>query len=73
MKLTISSSILNHSFLFPMVMAFLSPVTINDFMRSIGKIWVVVAALLIIFVGIVVFLFMLEKRISKLENDLDNE
>jgi len=73
MKHYISSSILNHSLLIPTVMVFLSPGTINDFMRSIGKIWVVVAALLIIFIGIVVFLFLLEKRISKLENDLDNE
>ncbi|TVR86642.1 MAG: CcmD family protein [Saprospirales bacterium] len=52
-------------------MMYLNPV--NDFMRSIGKIWVVVASLLIIFFGIVVFLYFIERRISKLEKEFDNE
>ncbi len=53
------------------LMIYLNPV--NDFMRSIGKIWVVVASLLIIFFGIVVFLYFIERRISKLEKEFDNE
>lgn len=53
------------------LMMYLNPV--NDFMRSIGKIWVVVASLLIIFFGIVVFLYFIERRISKLEKEFDNE
>ncbi len=47
-----------------------------DFMRSIGKIYVVVAVLLAIFVGIIVFLIYLERKISQLEkhsNHSDNE
>ncbi len=53
------------------LMMYLNPV--NDFMRSIGKIWVVVASLLIIFFGIVVFLYFIERRITKLEKEFDNE
>ena len=53
------------------LMIYLNPV--NDFMRSIGKIWVVVAALLIIFFGILAFLYFIERRISKLEKEFDNE
>jgi CcmD family protein len=61
------------NFIFSAGLIVLSPNPVNDFMRSIGKIWVVVASLLIIFVGIVVFLYFVERRISKLENELDNE
>ena len=38
-----------------------------DFIRSIGKIYVVVAVIVAIFLGIVFFLVRLERRISKLE------
>jgi CcmD family protein len=38
-----------------------------DFMRSNLKMYVVVAVLLIIFLGIVVFLVSLERRLKKLE------
>jgi CcmD family protein len=39
-----------------------------DFMRSTGKIYVVVAAIVAIFLGIVIFLIFLERRLTKLEN-----
>ena len=39
-----------------------------DFFRSIGKIYVVVAVLIAIFIGIVFFLIYLERKVSKLEN-----
>lgn len=39
-----------------------------DFMQSVGKIYVVVAVLITIFIGIVLFLIYLERKISKLEN-----
>lgn len=41
-----------------------------DFMRSIGKIYVVVAVLVAVFVGIVVFLVFLERKLTKLENQI---
>ena len=46
----------------------------DDFMRSVGKIYVVVAVIVAIFIGIVAFLIYMEKRLTKLENQIpDNE
>ena len=50
-----------------------SSTLVHDFMRSTGKIWVVVASILIIFVGIVFFLYLIEKKISKIEKEIRNE
>lgn len=60
-------------FIFFDLTAYLSSGLVNDFMRSTGKIWVVVASLLIIFVAITVFLFIVEKKISKIEKELKDE
>lgn len=51
----------------------IQPLIMQDFMRSTGKIWVVVASLLIIFFGLILFLYFVEKRISKIEKELNNE
>lgn len=51
----------------------IQPLMMQDFMRTTGKIWVVVASLLIIFFGLIVFLYFVEKRISKIEKELNNE
>jgi uncharacterized membrane protein YidH (DUF202 family) len=40
---------------------------VNEFFRSNGKIYVIVGVLLIIFLGIVIFLISLDRKISKLE------
>ena len=40
-----------------------------DFMRSLGKIYVVIAVIVAIFIGIVIFLIYLDKRLTKLERD----
>lgn len=42
----------------------------GDFLRSIGKIYVVVAVILAIFAGIVVFLIYLDRKLTKLENQI---
>ncbi|TNE82066.1 MAG: CcmD family protein [Bacteroidetes bacterium] len=44
-------------------------------MRSNGKIYVVVAVLATIFTGLAIFLFLLDRRISKLEkqHNIDND
>jgi len=47
--------------------------TTTDFLRSIGKIYSVVAVIVILFLGIVACLIMLERRISKLEKSKSNE
>lgn len=43
-----------------------------DFMRSIGKIYVVVAVIVAVFIGIVVFLIYLDRKLTKLENQINN-
>lgn len=46
----------------------------QDFLRNIGKIYVVVAVIVIIFIGIILFLVILERRIHKIEKQIiDNE
>lgn len=42
-----------------------------DFMQSIGKIYVVVAVLVSIFLGLAMFLFWMDRRLKRLE--LKNE
>ncbi|MCI5082470.1 MAG: CcmD family protein [Saprospiraceae bacterium] len=44
-----------------------------DFMRSIGKIYVVVAVIVAIFVGLVLFLIYLDRRLTKLENQINQD
>lgn len=45
----------------------------EDFMRSTGKIYVVVAVIVAIFIGIVVFLMYLDKKLTKLENQIKKD
>jgi len=45
-------------------------VEMADTLRSEGKIYVVVAMVLIVFAGIVVFLFSLDRKVSRLEKRL---
>jgi CcmD family protein len=42
-----------------------------DVMRRDGKIYVVVAVILVIFIGIVLYLVRLDRKISKLEKSID--
>lgn len=44
-----------------------------DFMQSTGKIYVVVGVVLIMFLGIVLFLWYLQRKLSKLEKQIDHE
>jgi uncharacterized membrane protein YiaA len=43
-----------------------------DAMRSNGKIFVVVAVIITLFIGIVVYLISLDKKITKLERETNN-
>ena len=58
-------------------LAFVSPLLAqtesSDFFRSIGKIYVVVAVIVAIFLGIVVFLIYLDRKLTKLENQIKEE
>lgn len=61
-----------------LLVAFLSTITVSlsaqsndvDFMRSTGKIYVVVAVIVAIFIGIVLFLLYLDRKLTKLENQI---
>lgn len=44
-----------------------------DVMRSNGKIYVIVGIILIILVGLIAYLFLIDRKITKLENKLDNK
>lgn len=46
------------------------PVEMADTMRSEGKIYVVVAILLLIFAGLIGYLIMLDRKISEIEKKL---
>ena len=44
-----------------------------DFLRSTGKIYSVVAVIVIIFSGIIYFLYRIDNKLTKLENHIKNE
>lgn len=44
-----------------------------DFLRSTGKIYSVVVVVLVIFIGIILFLIRLDRKITNLENEINNE
>ncbi|MBX2899705.1 MAG: CcmD family protein [Cyclobacteriaceae bacterium] len=48
------------------------PVEMADTMRSEGKIYVVVAILLLIFAGLIAYLVMLDRKITKIEKRLSD-
>jgi len=43
-----------------------------DFLRSIGKLYVVVAVIVVVFLGIVFYLWRLDRRMTDLENQIDD-
>lgn len=45
----------------------------TDFYRSLGKMYIVVGVVLILFIGIVLFLVHLQIQVSKLEKQINNE
>ena len=45
----------------------------RDFMRETGKINVVVGVILLIFIGIVLYLVRLERKLTKLEHQLNDD
>ena len=59
-----------------MLLAFAQPVTTqqaepSDFMRSNGKIYVVVAVVVVIVVGLFIYLVNLDRKITRLEKNND--
>jgi CcmD family protein len=50
---------------------FAQEVEMADTMRSNGKIYVVVGIILIILIGLILYLFSMDRKLSKLEKELD--
>jgi cytochrome c biogenesis protein CcdA len=44
-----------------------------DFLRSTGKIYSVIAVIVVILVGIAFFLYRMDNKLTKLENKINNE
>jgi CcmD family protein len=47
-------------------------VQMADQMRADGKIWVVVAVIAIVFIGIITYLVLLDRKINKIEKSLQS-
>jgi CcmD family protein len=58
-------------FLIGYVSAFAQDVEMADTMRSSGKIYVVVGTIAIVFIGLVIYLFTIDRRLTRLENYKD--
>lgn len=54
------------------LLSFLLNVEMADVMRSEGKIYVVVAGLVIIVAGFLAYLFSLDRKVTKLEKEVEN-
>ncbi len=50
-----------------------APIEMADDMRQSGKIYVVVAVLSVIFIGIITYLIMLDRKITRLEKEITNK
>ena len=44
-----------------------------DFLRSTGKIYSVIAVIVVILLGIALFLYRMDNKLTKLENQINNE
>ncbi|BDS11856.1 CcmD family protein [Aureispira anguillae] len=54
------------------ISAFAQDTSANDFFSNIGKIYVTVGVLLILFFGIIGFLIFLERKVARLEQEMDD-
>jgi CcmD family protein len=50
-----------------------APVEMADTLLQSGKIYVVVTVLSVIFIGIITYLIMLDRKITKLEKEINNK
>ncbi len=72
MKKTFATIVTLFAF-FNQVLAENTAVTGDDFFRSIGKIYVVVGVIAIIFIGIIIFLANIDRKLTKLHDQIKNE
>ena len=43
-----------------------------DFMRSIGKMYVVVAVIVVVFLGLALYLWRMDRRLTRIENQIED-
>jgi len=60
-------------FVFAPVWVMAQPIEMADTLRSEGKIYVVVAILLVIFAGLIGYLFLLDRKITRIEKKLPSK
>lgn len=54
-------------------LSFLQNAEMADVMRSEGKIYVVVAGLVIVVAGFLAYLFFLDRKVTRLEKEVENQ
>ena len=64
--------VLSLTLLSPLVFAQGSAAPEPDFLRSIGKIYVVVAVIVVVFLGLAFYLWRLDRRLTEIENQIDD-
>ncbi|HEY4800615.1 MAG TPA: CcmD family protein [Bacteroidia bacterium] len=60
-------------FLLNSVLAFSQEVEMADQLRSSGKIYVVVGVVLVILIGLLLFLFLIERKVGKIEKQINKK
>ena len=61
------------AFLIPGIVMAAGENDVIDFLRNTGKIYSVVALVLVVFLGMIIFLIRLDNKLTKLENQIKNE
>jgi CcmD family protein len=65
--------ILTLSFIFGMIHSSYAESQAIDFLRSTGKIYSVVGVIVIIFLGLAIYLWRIDRKLTKLENHIKDE
>lgn len=65
--------VLSIALFFISLLAQAQPLEMADQMRSSGKIYVVVAVLLTILIGLIIFLITIDRKLNKLEKEIKNK
>ena len=66
-------NILTLSFIFVMTQTSFAESQAVDFLRSTGKIYSVVGVIAIIFLGLAIYLWRIDRKLTKLENHIKDE
>lgn len=70
-KYSFTSFLITIALSLPLLAAAQIPKALDNTLRSNGRIYVVIAVLLIIFIGLILYLVRIEKKVDKLKNKSD--